>query len=331
MTKQTLFVLCASLCLSLVQPLVGGEALAQSNPTEVHKAQAAKPSEDKNSSKKSLLADKLEIKKKISNVRRLRDDALREREEREALQSPAEELYGEDSWGEHVNPFAGLKSVDIPESCDISLDGFVMPIERRQVTSHFGYRRRFGRQHYGTDLALSVGDTVRAAFSGKVRVASYDARGYGHYLVIRHPNGLETVYGHLHRRIATEGTIVRAGDPIGLGGNTGRSTGPHLHFEARFMGIPLNPAELFDFELGAPHLDSYAFVKGTRRQYSSSPKVYAKSKRSGDEDKVQVYRVQKGDTLSKIARVHGLKVAQLRKLNALKSDKLQLGQSIRVS
>ncbi len=87
------------------------------------------------------------------------------------------------------------------------------------------------------------GDTVRAAFSGKVRIKSYEGGGYGNYVVIRHPNGLETVYGHMSRSIVREGTVVRAGDPIGLGGSTGRSTGPHLHFEARFMGIPIDPSE----------------------------------------------------------------------------------------
>lgn len=329
MRKQILFLLCASFCLGFVLPQVG---LAQATKQEVHKATTATPVHDKTAKPKDpLLADKLEIKKKISSIRKLRDEELRRELEREALNAPSEELYGEDSWSEYVNPFAGM-SVDIPDEYDINLDGFVMPLERKQVTSHYGYRASFGRMHYGTDLAVSVGDTVRAAFSGKVRIASYEARGYGNYIVIRHPNGLETVYGHLHRRIATEGTIVQAGEPIGLAGNTGRSTGPHLHFEARFMGIPLNPGELFDFEMGTPRYDSYAFHKHNYRRAASSTRSIAHRKSSAPNGKAQsirTYRVRKGDTLSGIARQHGVSVQELKRLNG--SGKLKAGRSIRIS
>lgn len=330
MTKSKLFVLCASLCLSLSS--MSNEAQAQTDNKETHTASALRPSTDPQGKQGKLLADKLEIKKRLSNTRRQRDAELREREEREALEAPCEEIYGDDSWGSHVNPFAGM-DVNVPDNYDIDLDGFVMPIERRQITSHYGYRRKYGRMHYGTDLALSVGDTVRATFSGKVRIASYEGKGYGNYIVIRHPNGLETVYGHLHRRFATEGTIVKAGDPIGLGGNTGRSSGPHLHFEARFMGIPLNPVELFDFELGAPRLDSYAFVKSDYRRATGHARQHmARSKaKAGSSREVKIYRVQKGDTLSKIAANHGISVSKLRKLNALRNDRLQIGKSLRIS
>lgn len=327
MTKATLLVLCASLCLSFT-------SLAQTSSKEIHKAPTETTSANKTTSSRGLLADQLEIKKKISSHRKLRDAELKRQLEREALQAPSEDLYGEDSWTDNVNPFAGM-SVDVPNTYDIKLDGFVMPLERRQVTSNYGYRARFGRMHYGIDLALNVGDTVRAAYSGKVRVADYEGRGYGHYLVIRHPNGLETVYGHLHRRIVAEGTIVKAGDPIGLGGNTGRSTGPHLHFEARFMGIALNPAELFDFQLGAPQQDVYAFVKNSyRRALSTASMARAKaanpSKKSSRE-KPQTYRVRRGDTLAEIAEKYDMTVGQLKRLNGLRSSKLKPGKSLRVS
>ncbi len=328
MTKANLLVLCASLCLSLTT------SLAQTNKKEIHKAPTATASADKTNSSKGLLADQLEIKKKISSHRKLRDAELKRQLEREELEAPSEDLYGEDSWTDNVNPFAGM-TVDVPSNYDIKLDGFVMPITRRQVTSHYGYRSRFGRMHYGIDLSLSVGDTVRAAYSGKVRVADYEGRGYGHYLVIRHPNGLETVYGHLHRRIVTEGTIVKAGDPIGLGGNTGRSTGPHLHFEARFMGIPLNPAELFDFGLGAPHQDVYAFAKNNyRRAISTASMARAKASSPSNKtakDKPKTYRVRRGDTLAEIADKYDMSVSQLKRLNGLKSSKLKPGKSLRVS
>lgn len=334
MTKQTLFLLCASLCLSFALPKT---ALAQaSQKEETHKATVAKPSNDKTQGSKGLLADGIEVKKKISSMRKLRDEELRKKEELEALEAPSEELYGEDSWGEYVNPFAGM-SVDIPESYDINLDGFVSPLDNKRVTSHYGYRARFGRNHYGADMGLSVGDTVRAAFSGKVRIASYQARGYGNYVVIRHPNGLETVYGHLHRRIVTEGTVVQAGEPIGLGGNTGFSTAPHLHFEARFMGIPLNPEELFDLELGAPHFDNYTFNKSDYRKAVSHTHSYASSARqkaagpSKKGNRQQTHRIRKGDTLSSIASRYGTTVKALQRLNPKLSGKLQAGKPLRVS
>ena len=111
-----------------------------------------------------------------------------------------------------------------------------MPCDSRMVTSHYGYRRSFRRQHYGTDIKVFVGDTIRAAFSGKVRVVAFERAGYGNYVIIRHANGLETVYDHMSRHLCKPNQIVRAGDVIGLGGNTGRSTGSHLHFETRFLG-----------------------------------------------------------------------------------------------
>ena len=202
--------------------------------------------------------------------------------------------------------------MNIPDRQDIDLQEFVMPIQTRQITSHYGYRRSFGRMHYGVDLKLSVGDTVRAAFSGKVRIRAYEGGGYGNYLVIRHPNGLETVYGHMSRAIVREGTVVRAGDPIGLGGSTGRSTGPHLHFEARFMGIPLAPTDLFDFEAGVPRFDVFAFVKGayqTPRSFAHA-QVAARPKKGGvaNEEQFKTHRIKKGDTLGSIARHYGVSI-----------------------
>lgn len=332
MTKETLIVLCASLCMIFVVPVIGGSN-AHAQRKEIRKAPEATPSANSQSGEHGLLAEQLEIKKKISTHRRLRDVELKRDIERQALEAPSEELYGDDSWTLKVNPFAGA-SVNIPDSYDINLDGFVMPVESREITSHFGYRSRFGRMHYGTDMSLSIGDTVRAAYSGKVRIASYEGGGYGHYVVLRHPNGLETVYGHLHRRIVTEGTVVRAGDPIGLGGNTGRSTGPHLHFEARFMGIPLNPTELFDLEMGAPRLDTYAFRKSEHSRLLSRSSALAskhKSRPSERERSVQTHRIRKGDTLSALASKYNTTVSKLRKLNRLKGDNLREGKSIRVA
>ena len=159
---------------------------------------------------------------------------------REHLNNPSTQLY--DDWN---NKFAH-RSTALPDSFRINLRNFCMPTPSRVVTSNFG--ARWGRVHKGLDIKVYIGDTIRAAFSGKVRMVAYEARGYGNYIVIRHGNGLETIYGHLSKHLVTENQEVRAGDVIGLGGNTGRSTGSHLHFETRLCGVALNPALLFDFK-----------------------------------------------------------------------------------
>lgn len=122
-------------------------------------------------------------------------------------------------------------SSEVPESYRIDLRGFCMPTPSRNITSRFGYRPTFKRVHKGLDIKVYTGDTIVSAFDGKVRVVCYDAGGYGNYVVIRHNNGLETIYGHLSKQLVKGDQMVKAGEPIGLGGNTGRSFGSHLHFE----------------------------------------------------------------------------------------------------
>lgn len=191
-------------------------------------------------------------------------------QEREAMDMNGDIF--EQFWGsEHVNAYTNAV---IPDHQDIDVSEYFTPTPGK-VTSNYGYRSRFRRFHYGIDLKLQVGDTVRAAFSGKIRLTKYDARGYGYYVVMRHPNGLETVYGHLSRFLVKPDQVVKAGDPIALGGNTGRSTGAHLHFETRYMGIPINPAAIIDFENGVPHKDVFAFDKRTY----SRPQTYAPAKK----------------------------------------------------
>lgn len=175
---------------------------------------------------------------------------------------PELDIYNEGWNSKRVNPF---KENDVPDQYIIDVTGYVMPVPG-YVTSNYGYRPRFGRTHKGIDLKLNSNDTVRAAFEGKVRVVNYEGKGYGNYVILRHPNGLETVYGHLNKQLVKEDQIVRAGQPIGLGGSTGRSTGPHLHFETRFMGYPINPAAIFDFENHCTHTDQYTFSKKTYTQ-----------------------------------------------------------------
>lgn len=175
---------------------------------------------------------------------------------------PEIDIYTEGWNSRRVNPF---KESDVPESYVINVTGYYMPVPGA-VTSAYGWRPKFGRMHRGVDLRLKMNEPVHAAFDGKVRIVNYEANGYGNYVVIRHPNGLETVYGHLNKHKVKEGQTVKAGDVIGLGGSTGRSTGPHLHFETRFMGYAINPAGIFDFANQTTHTDTYTFSKKTYTQ-----------------------------------------------------------------
>lgn len=235
----------------------------------------------------------------------------------EDLENPAFDLYEEQWNNQFVHAYAGIA---VPDSFRIDLTGFAMPTESRKITSKFGWRWR--RMHNGLDVKVYVGDTIRAAFDGKVRVVKYEPRGYGKYIVIRHPNGLETVYGHLSKQIVKVDDVVRAGEPIGLGGNTGRSTGSHLHFETRFLGIAINPIYMFDFENQDIVCDSYLF---TNKKKTSS---YAASG-SGS---AKYYKVKSGDSLSKIAARQGTTVDKLCRLNGItRKTILRPGQMLRCS
>ena len=141
-----------------------------------------------------------------------------------------------------------FRNVETPNEQKIDLSDFQMPCKNNRVTSGFGYRKQFKRNHYGTDLKVYVGDTIYSVFSGVVTLVSFDKYGYGNYVKIKHNNGLETLYAHMSKHLVKNNHIVNAGEPIGLGGNTGRSTGSHLHFEVRLSGKHLNPQELFSFE-----------------------------------------------------------------------------------
>ena len=195
---------------------------------------------------------------------------------------PELDIYTEGWNSKSVNPF---KESDVPDSQIIDVTGHFMPCPGF-ITSNYGYRRKFGRMHKGVDLKIQSNDTIYAAFDGKVRLTAYERKGYGYYIILRHPNGLETVYGHLNKHLVKPDDIVRAGDPIALGGSTGRSTGPHLHFETRFMGYAINPCAIFDFENQTTHTDTYTFSKKNFTQprnykpeaVAAAPKTKSKSK-----------------------------------------------------
>lgn len=246
---------------------------------------------------------------------------------------PEPDIYTEGWNSKAVNPF---KESEVPDTKVIDVRGYHMPVPGK-MTSNYGYRKRFGRMHKGIDLAIKSNDTIYAAFDGKVRLTAYERKGYGNYVIIRHPNDLETVYGHLNKALVKPDQVVKAGDPIGLGGSTGRSTGPHLHFETRYMGYAINPNAIFDFENQTTHTDTYTFTKKTytKARNFAPEKSLAKAEknnpyRAGDEEQ-DTYTVKKGDTLSSIAKSYGLSATTLRKINDMSTgDVIKVGQILKL-
>lgn len=211
-------------------------------------------------------------------------------------------------------------------------ENFVCPY-RGQVTSRFGPRRMFNSSfHYGVDLRLRVGDTIRAVKDGIVRIARNDRNGYGNFVVLTHKGGLESLYGHLHKHLVEEGRLVKAGQAIGLGGNTGRSTGPHLHFEFRLLGDAFDPMKLISFSDGRL-LSNEVFVDRSWFAYQNPALLVQNQHRKAAAAFAPegVHVVRSGDTLGQIAARYNTSVEALCKLNGFnRSTVLQLGTKIRV-
>ena len=172
-----------------------------------------------------------------------------------------------------------------------------------------------------------------------MRIVNYERKGYGKYVVIRHDNGLETIYGHLSKQLAEVNQYVKAGDVIGLGGNTGRSTGSHLHFETRFLGEVINPEFLFDFPNQDIVADSYLFVRGANRYASQRDRTLVAVKAGKNEfasstenAAIRYHKVKSGDTLGRISRVYHVSIDRLCKINGIKrTTTLRVGQVLRCS
>ena len=283
-----------------------------------------------------LFADGFKLKMDISVL----EEAVNERDYIDVDAIPSEDLYGGVWTNQHVNAYGS--QVNGPAEYEIDLSNFTMPVVGH-VTSNFG-RRGSRRYHYGVDIKAQTGDTIYAAFDGKIRVKQFDRRGYGYYIVIRHINGLETVYGHLSKFLVTENDFVMSGDPIGLAGNTGRSFGSHLHLETRFLGKPIDPNFIIDFDNQVCHRDSYLVSNDSYKKTSLSSRViqrkdpitYVKSTTastnkfvSGD---VTHYKIKSGDTLDAIARKHGVTVNQLCALNNMTTrTTLRVGKTLLVN
>ena len=216
---------------------------------------------------------------------------------------------------------------------------FIFP-RKGQFLSPFGYRGR--RVHAGVDIKLNHSDSISAVFDGIVRLAKY-YRGYGNCVVIRHYNGLETLYGHLSKIKVKVNQEVGAGDLIGLGGRSGRASCNHLHFETRFRGQAFNPKTFINFDSFSTLSDTLFITSktfGYSRDYlpqnlitSSDPEADIKSlTKSKPAAGVKTFHtIKRGDTLYAVARKHGTTVKQLCKLNGIKETKvLQVGTRLRV-
>jgi hypothetical protein len=218
-----------------------------------------------------------------------------------------------DIWSDtKINPYQ-VSLVDMADTVMIDVSGYCPP-SVKYVTSDFGFRR--WRHHYGIDLKVHKGDSVFNAFDGVVRITKR-ARDYGNYVLIRHFNGLETLYAHLNKITVRPGDTLKAGVPIGLGGNTGRSTGYHLHFEIRYLGNPINPNDIIDFNISS--------VKNSILALNAEHFEYKK-----EIDKIRYWTVRKGDTLGRIAQKTGISITKLCSLNGIRRNSiLRIGQRIR--
>jgi murein DD-endopeptidase MepM/ murein hydrolase activator NlpD len=172
--------------------------------------------------------------------------------------------------------------------------------------------------HKGLDIRLAKGDTVRAAFSGVVRYAKYNRGGFGNLVILRHYNGLETYYAHNSKILVKVNQVVKSGDPITLGGSTGRSRGPHLHFEVRYKDVPLDPLKMIDYD--NQKLISYTFPITQKVFYPSDYNVNA-----------VYHKIKSGDTLGKLAKKYHTSVKEICAMNKISPKKnLRIGQTIRV-
>ena len=239
-------------------------------------------------------------------------------------------------------PYSSVTKADIPESVVVTLvdsaSGFHYPYKGAvNPRGKFGLRR--GRRHQGVALPLRMRDTVYATFCGRVRISQYNKGGYGNLVIIRHDNGLETYYGHLSERLVEPNQWVEAGQIIGLGGSTGRSTGPHLHFDTRYYGQSFDPERLIDFKNGTLSRETFLLKKSFFSIYSNAGQDFEDEIANEEQDKkeaaekaaMKYYKIRSGDTLGGIARRYGTTVTNICRLNGIKSTTvLRIGRSLRV-
>ncbi len=263
-----------------------------------------------------------------------------------------------------------FRKIDIAGKKDTTLilfntspdNNFYFPVKGK-LLSPFGYRRR--HFHAGVDIKLRHNDSVYSVMSGKVRIARR-FRGYGNAVVVRHYNGLETVYAHLNKICVKVNDELNAGDLLGLGGRTGRSTADHLHFETRFLEQPINPMAFIDFDYFKLKSDTLILTANTFNKLASAPNKpsgklkYKKGKSSSAKNNIskadspgvkstpqkdianendknktsgnKYYKIKPGDTLYNIAKKNNTTVDKLCKINGFSKKKiLKIGMKIKVS
>jgi murein DD-endopeptidase MepM/ murein hydrolase activator NlpD len=232
---------------------------------------------------------------------------------------PSNSTYGK--WDTHnISPYSEALSkndtslfltlTDKKNNCN-----FVNPIQNPVITSNFGWRN--GRNHSGIDLDVQVWDPIVASFDGMVRLALFHPN-YGRVVIIRHYNGLETLYAHLHRFKVKPGDIVEAGQVIGLGGSSGRSTGSHLHFEVRFKGKAINPKHMISFKKNKLISDTLQLIKH-KWDYAALPVG------------LEYHTIEKGDFMYKIANRYGVSVSELCSINGITRNKILIvGRKLRI-
>ena len=241
---------------------------------------------------------------------------------------------------ENISAYKEVELKHLPKSVAINLTdsarNYRYPHIGR-ITSRYGVRWR--RNHNGIDLALKVGDTICSAFNGVVRFSKATDTGYGTLVIVRHDNGLETYHGHLSKRLVEEGERVVAGQPIGLGGNSGKSTGPHLHFECRYMGQSFDPERIINFSTGDLRREELLLKRSYFSIYSKYEQDWNGEKVLADADKKEAelsaerryYKVRSGDYLGLIAKRNYTTVSAICRLNGIRADAvLPVGKVLRV-
>lgn len=218
-----------------------------------------------------------------------------------------------DIWDTSLNPY-NVSLVEMKDTVKIDVSNYCPP-STRYVTSDFGFRK--WKHHNGIDLKVFRGDTVRCAFDGVVRIVRRDRYGYGLFVVVRHSNGLETLYGHLSKFLVKSNQQVKAGDALGMGGSTGRSSGYHLHLEIRYLGTPINPNDIINFNT---HTVNNKVLVLTANHFAYKKEI----------GKIRYWTIKSGDTLGKIAQRTGVSISKLCSLNGIKrTTVLRIGRRIR--
>ncbi len=215
-----------------------------------------------------------------------------------------------------------------------------------ELTDTFGTR---GGTHYGIDIAAPEGTNIYSIDDGYV-TRSYYSNTYGNVIFIEHPIGLETVYAHLNERLVNEGDFVYQGDLIGTVGNTGRSSGNHLHFEVHLGNWNIDKTNSIDpmlVLLEEPR--TMAFSEEERREMAfieiqevlsmktslvTNEDDYLLNKMEGQDERLRnilSYTVERGDTLWALSEKYGVSVKELREINNLNNETLQIGQELAIT